>query len=114
MHTHVTRTLRGFVVILGCGALVACGPSPEQAMQSHRLGVDAWQTVDITEAGRDLHVTVAVRHLDDPVALASRIVEQRRAQGWQTIRVTLQPQDGQEARTVVARHPYGAANISAQ
>lgn len=99
-------------VVTACSALAACGPSPERAMQSHRVGVDAWHTVDIAEEGRDLHVTVVVKRVEDPAALASRIVEQRRAQGWQTIRVTIQGQDDQGVvRSLVARHPFRPGDI---
>lgn len=114
MRNATSRAAVRLVISMGCGGLLACGPPPERAMQSHRLGVDAWQTVGISEDGRELHVRVVTGAAEDTAALAARIVEQRRAQGWQAIRVTIQEQGQGAERTVVARHPYRPGDVTEQ
>jgi hypothetical protein len=89
-----------------------CAPAPETVPAFHRHESAPWYTEQIREEDDTLWVTVSTTHVDDAEQIARRIVEQRKAQSWQTIHVEVLPVTADpdaRSRTVTWRHAGGFA-----
>jgi hypothetical protein len=80
-------------------------------MQSHRVDAPPWVTTDILEEGDGVRVTVQTAQPERAEAIAQRIVNQRRAQGWRVIEVAVQDADGQLVDLVTSTAPHHAATL---
>jgi len=98
---------------IGCALAVACacGVPPGDALQSHRVDAPPWVTTDIAEQGDTVRVTVQTEEPDRAEAIAARVVNQRRSQGWHVIEVAVQYRNGQLVDVVASTAPHQAGTL---
>jgi hypothetical protein len=107
---HTTRMTTGMVLLTALA--LGCAPAPETVPAFHRHESAPWYTEQIREDGDTLWVTVSTTQVEDAGQIARRIVEQRKAQSWQTIHVEVVPvaPDAEaRSRAVTWRHADGFA-----
>jgi hypothetical protein len=89
----------------------ACRPPADTAPAFNRSDVPSWTTEQIQEDGDTLRITVRTADTRHAERVAHRIVEQRKAQAWQTIQVTVTGARDDDRQTITWRHgePTGSA-----
>lgn len=102
MWMHIARVA---IVAAATGTLfTACRGPADTAPAYNRSESRPWTTEQIQEDGDTLRITVRTADSRDAERIAHRIVEQRKAQSWQVVQVTVIGARDEDRQTITWHH----------